>query len=144
MNMDKSWPRGVLVAAVTLVLAGCASSPRESKPTDVAADDPEAVRCVQLIRVDRTKVVDDENIFFYMKNGTIYRNQLPRACPGLSREERFMYKVPTGRLCDLDIITVLTDFAGGLRPAAGCGLGKFHPVDPEEADELIEILQRDE
>ena len=144
MNMDRNRPRAALAAAAMLLLAGCATGPREAKPTDVAADDPDAVRCVQLMRVDRTKVVDGENIFFYMKDGTIYRNQLPRVCPGLAREERFMYKVPTGRLCDLDIITVLTDFAGGLRPAAGCGLGKFHPVDPEEADELIEILQRDE
>src|SRR6056297_1689773 len=118
MNMDRNRPRAALAAAAMLLLAGCATGPREAKPTDVAADDPDAVRCVQLMRVDRTKVVDDENIFFYMKDGTIYRNQLPRACPGLAREERFMYKVPTGRLCDLDIITVLTDFAGGLRPAS--------------------------
>ena len=141
MNMDRRLPVAALAA---LLLAGCASAPREPKPTDVAADDPEAVRCVQLNRVDRTKVVDAENIFFYMRDGTVYRNQLPRPCPGLYREERFMYKVPTGRLCDLDIITVLTDFAGGLRQGASCGLGRFHPIDPEEADDLIEILQRDE
>ncbi len=141
MNMDRRLPVAALAA---LLLAGCASAPREPKPTDVAADDPEAVRCVQLARVERTQVVDDENIFFYMNDGTVYRNQLPRPCPGLSREERFMYKVPTGRLCDLDTITVLTDFGGGFRQGAGCGLGRFHSVDPEEVDELIEILQRDE
>lgn len=141
MNVDRIWPAAALAA---LLLAGCASAPREPKPTDVAADDPEAVRCVQLIRVDRTRVVDNENIFFYMNDGTVYRNQLPRPCPGLSREERFMYKVPTGRLCDLDTITVVTDFAGGLRQGASCGLGRFHPVQPEEVDDLIEILQRDE
>lgn len=131
--------------ALALLLAGCAASgPRESKPTDVAADDPEAVRCVQLMRLDRTEVIDGENIFFYMKGGTIYRNQLPQRCPGLDREERFSYKVTANRLCDLDIITVLTDFGGGLRQGASCGLGRFHPVDPEEAEELIETLQRDE
>ncbi len=145
--MDRNWPmniRAAVTGMVMLLLTGCAAGPREAKPTDVATDDPEAVRCVQLMRVDRTKIVDDENIFFYMKDGTVYRNQLPRACPGLSREERFMYKLPTGRLCDLDIITVLNDFAGGLQQGAGCGLGRFHPVNPEEAEELIEILQRDE
>jgi len=139
--MDRIWP---LAALAALLLAGCANAPREAKSTDVAADDPEALRCVQITQIDRTKVVDDENIFFYMKGGTVYRNQLPRACPGLSREQRFMYKVPTGRLCDLDVITVLMDLGGGLREGASCGLGRFHPIDPEEAEELIEILQRDE
>ena len=133
-----------LTALAALLAAGCASTPREPRPTDVAADDPEAVRCIQIQRIDRTRIVDNENIFFYMKDGTVYRNQLPNSCPGLSREERFMYKVPTGRLCDLDLVTVLTDFAGGMRQGASCGLGRFHPVDPEEAEELIEILQRDE
>src|SRR6056297_2999040 len=141
MNRDRRLPVAALAA---LLLAGCASAPREPKPTDVAADDPEAVRCVQLSRVERTRVVDEENIFFYLRNGTVYRNQLPRPCPGLAREERFMYKVPSGRLCDLDTITVLTDFGGGFRQGAGCGLGRFHSVVSDEADELIEILQRDE
>lgn len=145
MSGKCGWHMAGLAAAV--LAAGCAGTgpaEREPRPTDVAADDPAAVRCVDLLRVDRTKVVDDENILFYMKDGTIYRNQLPHRCPGLAREERFMYRPHANRLCDLDTITVLTNFGGGLNQGAGCGLGRFHPVDPDDVEELIEILQRDE
>ncbi len=136
-----------ILAIAGALAAGCAAtgpSARDPKPTDVMPDDPEAVRCVDLLRVDRTDVVDDENIFFYMKDGTVYRNQLPYRCPGLAREDRFMYKPHANRLCDLDLITVLTDFGGGLNQGASCGLGRFHPVDPDEVEALIEVLQRDE
>jgi hypothetical protein len=145
--MIKTIGRGMVLSTLTLFVAGCAGtgpSAREPRPTDVMPDDPEAVRCIDLLRVDRTDVVDDENVFFYMKNGTVYRNQLPYRCPGLAREDRFLYKPHANRLCDLDLITVLTDFGGGLGQGASCGLGRFHPVDPDEVEALIEVLQRDE
>ena len=62
-------------------------------------DEAEAERCVDLRSIDRTDVVDDYNILFYMRNGDVYVNHLPRRCPGLRRERTFSYRTTLSRLC---------------------------------------------
>jgi hypothetical protein len=64
----------------------------------------------------------------------VYRNILPRACPGLDSLDGFVYSVSGGRLCDVDAITTR-----GLGPGRPCTLGSFLPVTREEA----RMLQRD-
>src|SRR5690606_17824151 len=44
-------------------------------------------RCISTTRLDRTEVVDNETVLFYMRGGDIYRNRLSRSCPGLEREK---------------------------------------------------------
>lgn len=134
----------LLAASLGIGCAATDTKEREAKVTDLDPEDPTALRCLNLLHVDRTDVIDDENIFFYMRDGTVYRNQLAHRCPGLRREDRFMYKPVGNRLCDLDTITVLTTLGGGLTSGATCGLGKFHAVPEEEVETLIEILRRDE
>jgi hypothetical protein len=105
----------------------------------LAADrQTDAEQCVSLIRIDRTEVVDDRNVLFYMKNGDIYRNRLPNDCPGLEAQDAFMYRTSLSQLCNVDIITVLTNMGFGFRPGASCGLGMFHPVKPLTAEELLQ------
>lgn len=84
--------------------------------------------CVSLSAVDRTEVLDDSTIMFYMNNGRMYMNELPHRCPGLREDGTFMYRVSTTQLCNIDVITVLERFGAGFMQGASCGLGKFQPV----------------
>lgn len=99
-------------------------------------DDEKAERCILINRIDKTAVIDDRNILFYMRGKDVYLNQLPRRCGGLGAERTFMYQTSLSQLCDLDTITVLSARAGGFMPGASCGLGKFQPITEEDADAL--------
>jgi hypothetical protein len=92
--------------------------------------------CISTSRIDRTEVLDNRTILFHMSGRRVYRNYLPRNCPGLEREGRFMYEITGNRLCDIDRITVLEQFGGRLDRGFTCPLGSFHPVSEEEIEEL--------
>ncbi len=98
---------------------------------------PEERRCVPLPAIARTTIVDDRTILFYMRDGTIYRNDLIHACPGLSREGKFMYRVAAHQLCDVDTINVLEDFGFAYVQGPACMLGPFKPISRPQADELL-------
>jgi hypothetical protein len=101
-------------------------------------DEEDTERCVDLRAIDRTDVVDDYNILFYMRSGDIYVNHLPRRCPGLRRERTFSYRTTMSRLCNVDLITVLDNMGSGFQPSVSCGLGLFYPITSEEAKALKE------
>lgn len=92
--------------------------------------------CVIISRIDQTEAIDDQNIIFHMRGNEVYRNTLPRKCPGLERENRIAYETRSARLCDIDTISVLEDFGVGLRPGFTCRLGQFVPLSPDEIEEL--------
>ncbi|MXP15544.1 hypothetical protein GRI44_12360 [Altererythrobacter confluentis] len=96
----------------------------------------EPVSCITTSTIRDTKVHDDRTIDFITTGSRIYRNTLPGTCPRLGFEEGFTYTVHTSRLCDTDIIYVLDRTAGDLRRGAGCGLGKFVPVEYAEGSAL--------
>ncbi|MDX1563349.1 MAG: DUF6491 family protein [Gammaproteobacteria bacterium] len=104
--------------------------------TQALAQDAEGVRCVTLSRIDRTDVIDDQHIAFYMRNGDIYLNRLSRSCPGLDDRQPFSYRTATGRLCSIDTITVLENYGFGLSRGATCGLNRFVLTDEDALDVL--------
>jgi hypothetical protein len=95
--------------------------------------------CITTTTIDRTKVIDDRTVLFYMRGKRVYLNYLPRKCPGLEREERFLYRSNGGRLCDIDSLTVLEQWGGRLSPGFTCQLGAFHPMSDEEAAALTRL-----
>lgn len=111
----------------------------------LAQDDEEAVfdrtpeDCILSSSIDKHDAIDDQNILFYMRDKRVYRNHLPRKCPGLERENRISYELQgTRRLCSINTITVLEDgFAGGFRPGFTCRLGEFVPLSPAEIEDLV-------
>lgn len=103
---------------------------------DEDSSDAGGERCINIRRIRNTTIVDDKNILFYMSGSQVYHNILPRTCTGLSREGRFSYKTSASQLCDLDNINVLMSGARGMTPGRSCGLGRFHPISPEQADAL--------
>ena len=98
--------------------------------------DREPVNCIMPTRIDRTEIIDERTILFYMRGGDIYRNRLAYDCPRLVRERRFSYDVRTNRLCNVDSITVLEYWGTSLRQGMACGLGQFYPITEEEAEML--------
>jgi hypothetical protein len=112
---------------VTLTLKGQDDGAFDRTPQD----------CVSVSNIDQTEAIDDQNLIFRMRrNDQVYRNHLPRRCPGLERENRIAYQTRGGRLCSIDTITVLEQFGAGLRDGFTCRLGEFVPLSPEEIEDL--------
>lgn len=118
-------------------------------PVQAQPDEPEAVLEVELIpdqssekclvssRISGTAVVDDRTVLFYLRGGDVYQNILPRDCPRLKRNDRFMYETSGNRLCSTDLITVLERYGRSFERGATCRLGEYFPLDELEAEELL-------
>jgi len=94
-------------------------------------DSQEPVRCVALSRIDRTEVIDNQTVAFFMRGRDIFLNRLDVECPRLDHERRFSYRTSTGQLCAIDRITVIENTGFGLGAGASCGLGMFVPTTEE-------------
>jgi hypothetical protein len=121
-----------LAMMATLALTGCKQS-AESTPGPSKAPAArvvgEAQSCISISQIRSSQVHDDSTIDFEMTGGRVYRNTLPHSCPGLGFEEAFTYETSLSQLCSTDIIYVLQRYGSEMRRGAGCGLGKFVPVE---------------
>ncbi len=117
--------------AAVFILAGCAQGPTQRQETDRRAlaearpvGDP--VDCVDIARIDYTRVRDNQTVDFYMRGRAVYRNRLRGECSGLAFEDSFSYRTSLSRLCSVDLITV--NRSGG---SAGptCALGTFQRIE---------------
>jgi hypothetical protein len=126
----------------SVIIGGFAAGllPLLSGSTALAQDDGAFDRtpqdCINVSRIDSTEAIDDQNIIFRMRGREVFRNHLPRKCPGLERENRIAYRTSVGRLCSIDTITVLEQFGVGFRDGFTCRLGEFVPLSPAEVEEL--------
>ena len=93
-------------------------------------------QCISVRQIRKTQVIDDQNVLFYMRGGSVYHNMLLRRCTTLRRENRFMYESRTGGLCRMDNIRVLTSnmMGGGLLGGIFCPLGKFNKLSDEDVE----------
>lgn len=112
------------LAAAALCFGSSAQAAAPGEPS-------ESVECIRLDSLRTTHVVDERTLLFEMRDGTTYRNLLPRACPGIAVEERFLYRVSQNRLCALDYITVVENRGFGLFQGASCRLGRFDVIAAE-------------
>lgn len=132
--MNSTMHTGFRVIAGLLPLlagAGALGQDDEDKPFDRTPQD-----CVITSRIDQTDAIDDQNIIFRMRGDKVYRNTLPRTCPGLQRENRIAWETSTARLCSIDMITVLESYGLGFRPGFTCRLGEFVPLSPAEVEDM--------
>lgn len=83
------------------------------------------VSCVEQARIRGHAVRDARTVDFAMDDGSLLRNRLPFACPGLLQGTRIAYRTALPRLCSTDTI-VLADAEGDA--AGNCGLGQFQPI----------------
>jgi hypothetical protein len=87
------------------------------------------ISCIQLSSIQESRVRSDSVIDFRVNGRKWYRNTLPHSCPSLGFEERYSHRTSINQLCSVDIITVLHSYGGDLQQGAGCGLGKFQPIE---------------
>jgi len=136
-------PRLLTATTLPLVALAAACAPvedgeRSDEPT--AYDPPvrvvgEARSCIPLAQIRQTPVRSDDVIDFEMRGGKVYRNVLPNSCPQLGLWEAFTYDTEISQLCSAEIIYTLQQIGGGVQRGAGCGLGRFVPVEYVDEDE---------
>lgn len=114
--------------AISLLSACLVATPVVAQD-GTAERDMAAVHCVDIRNIDSIDILNDRALVFRMRTGNSYRNDLPRDCPGLREDATLMYRPSVGRLCDIDMVTILDDQGFGLAPGASCGLGMFYPID---------------
>ena len=86
--------------------------------------------CLTTYQIDRTKIVDDSTIIFYMHNGKAWVNTLPYKCSGLKNANGFSYSTQTDSLCSgLEMIKLVDS-------GTTCGLGNFEPFMPPQSGPL--------
>jgi hypothetical protein len=128
----------VVTSAAALLAAGGGKSAAAQEPPTAAKS------CVYLADVDHTKVVNERNILFYLRNNTILQSSFRDPCYGLREKTRFTYgSSSTKRLCKGDLITLLTDLSfGGVATSNTCKLGMFLPVTDDEVDDLLSTANK--
>jgi hypothetical protein len=125
----------VLLSAIGIASSGIAVAyAREKAPAQQVRAIGEPKSCVSIQQIRSTKIIDDSTIDFKMAGGKTYRNTLPYSCSGLRRDDAFSYRTSTSQLCNVDIIRVVENYGGRLQEGAGCGLGKFQPVEKVKAN----------
>lgn len=115
------------------LLAGCAVAPPAAQISEVAGS---GQNCIALDQVVTRRVAAPAAIDFEMIGGTIYRNRLATACPGMERlGELAVVAVTSGgegsRLCRGDRVRVFDPVearATGIRSYPECVLGDFAEV----------------
>jgi len=132
--MMRLWRLSLAIALLALGCSPAATNPSAAEPgANLGAEPTATKRCLPINRIYRSEIVDDSTILFHMRDGAIWKNELPNPCSGLRMQGGFGYTTPLDRLCDLDTIRVL----GG--SFSVCGLGRFEAYAPPEGVEANEF-----
>jgi hypothetical protein len=116
-------------------------------PNVAAQDDANGIAqpCIRPSNIDRTRIIDNRNMLFFMRDDSVLHNVLPDTCPQLRSEGRFAYDKGSDRLCAQSSITVIVErgISGGqYLPGPVCRLGMFVPVTEDEVDDLLALSKK--
>ncbi|MDE1940271.1 MAG: hypothetical protein KGI68_14715 [Alphaproteobacteria bacterium] len=111
-----------------IVLTGiaCAFALLTTMPSAYADPPTHNTVCLDAGNIDHYSYPDDKTILFHMNAGKvrIWRNDLPRACPGLKFEQGIALEIRGGVICsNMQVVYVL-------RRWTPCFLGAFTPYTP--------------
>jgi len=127
----------IILIGLAFLLPSCATVPAgDVEPPDELAKytiTEETENCLSLTRIRQSVVLDDQHILFNMRGGDVYLSKLPYRCSRLGFQEAFSYSTSLTKLCNTDIITVISRSDGG--PLTSCGLGIFQKLEEKEAEE---------
>lgn len=119
----------ILIGSILAITGAAYAGEKRSKDDKYIIEKVgEPKSCINRSQIRSTDVIDNQTIDFKMRNGDIYRNNLPNKCSGLAFEEAFSYRTSTNQLCNVDIIRVLDNTAGRIETRGACGLGKFQKI----------------
>ena len=117
--------------ACTLGLIGAAAQFAYADPAPPPSPPPPAAAhnnvCLNAGDIDHYSYPDEKTILFHMKGGKVrvWRNDLPRACPGLKFEQGIALEIRGGSICsNMQVVYVLNTWMP-------CFLGAFTPYTPE-------------
>lgn len=116
-----------LIGAVSLIVLMVSSVSADTKADRYAEEMAKYKQtdtfenCIRHQSIRRTKVLDDNHIIFEMRNKKYFLNTLDHHCPRLGLERAITYNIRGGRLCNVDVVSVLDSLGIG----ATCFLGKF-------------------
>jgi len=135
-----------LSAAATctaLLAAAFAAAAAAQDDDDADADAPREPRsCLNQAEIRRTTVFNDRTIVFVTRFEEIYRNELPKNCPGLHSNSIVSYPITAGRSCAGDRVQVLWEQQPGTYlPRAMCPLGYFVPITEAELEDLVAMTE---
>ena len=129
-----------IITAAALCLAASALPSIASEPhtaaDDRSRDGQRGEFCLQLIRIDSSKILDSQHMLFVMTDKRMYLNTFPLECSGLKPRDAYKFSTPMNRLCNQDIITKLTYGGQGFIPGVSCSLGLFEQVTQEQVQAL--------
>ena len=138
----RRWPTALPAVLAFLLTAGAPAQDGAKEEDGGEAEVAQA--CLDHPTIRRTRIINDRNIAFFMRDGTIYNNQLPRQCPSLRRRSIVNYAIENRRLCDGSLFQVMWEAStGNFVPSFVCRLGPFVPVTAEQLEDL-EILTTEE
>lgn len=130
-------------ALLAAALAGSGSGQRaeEAASTEASAG---ALACLNHPTIRRTRILDARNIVFFTRDEAIYRNYLPKECPGLGRNSLVNYTIMNKRQCAGDNFQILWQTnPGNYTPAFVCQLGAFVPITADELEDLTAMTAPD-
>ncbi len=127
----------IVLIGLAFMLPSCATVPAgDVEPPDELAKytiTEETENCLGLTRIRQSVVLNDQHILFKMRGGDVYLSKLPYRCSRLGFQEAFSYSTSLTKLCNTDIITVISRSGGD--PLTSCGLGIFQKLEEKEAEE---------
>jgi len=109
------------LAATGSLLASAALADPPPRPKSI---------CINTQDIDSMSYPDNRTILFRMRGGQVkvWRNELPRECPGLKFEQGIAWNIWGGEVCsNMQVFYVL-------RRGTPCMLGSFVPNDQPRAD----------
>ena len=107
------------------------AAPAIAQPAAAPTAAPETRSCLSMPQIRGSDVVDGRTIDFRLRDGSVWRNRLPRSCPGLGFDRAFSYTTSIPQLCNVDIIRVIVLGNPGLIGST-CGLGQFERQPPRQ------------
>ena len=145
--------RAILIPAVLLLLWLPLSGQGEEEPLEVeeilteepaGEDYVKSVRCLATGRIRSVMALDNRHIVFRVSRDERYLVQLPRACPGIRKNDTLVYESTTGTsVCRHDSIRGVYGFGLTNRQLGPrCLIGEFQRITPEQLELLRETLKQ--
>ena len=149
MNASKFGP-ATAIAVASLLLGACATqsqpaADRAPPPTvdEILASAPrpdgdvQSVSCLRSSAYTEVEVINPALLLFHGRGERMWLNRMRQACVGLHLDDALAFEMRNSRLCELDTVRGIDNFGGyWSATSAGCSLGSFDPVSPEQADLL--------
>ncbi len=119
------------MAGIVLGLILSISPLRADEMVATSHDAAQTEMCLKSSDVSYTKVMNDREILFYMRGGSVFKNTMQTDCKGLGYERGFYYVQENEKICsNQEQIEVMS--RGTI-----CPLGQFSSFDPNKPDESV-------